>query len=67
MYKAEEEKAVIEGEEVTLYGISDENRFYCGFTVSRETAEGVAALLNANEVESCHVTDIIEDLFYSGV
>lgn len=66
MYKTKEEKTAIEDEEVTLYGIADENRFYCSFTQNRETAECVAALLNENEVAGCHVQDIIEDMFYSG-
>ena len=28
MYKTGEEKTVVEDEEITLYGIADENRFY---------------------------------------
>ena len=66
MYKAEEEQVVIEDEEITLYGVKDEDRFYCSFTDSRETAENFAEFLNENGVEACHVYDIIEDMFYSG-
>lgn len=66
MYKTEEEKAVIEDEEVTVYGIADESRFYCSFTLCKEIAEEVAAMLNENDVAACHVNDIIEDMFYSG-
>ncbi len=66
MYRAEEEKSVIEDEEVTLYGIADENCFYCSFTLCKEVAEKVADMLNENKVADCHVNDIIEDLFYSG-
>lgn len=66
MYKTEEEKAVIEDEEVILYGIADENRFYCSFTLCKEIADEVADLLNENEVDACHVNDVIEDMFYSG-
>ena len=66
MYKAEEQSVAMEDGVKILYGISDENRFYCEFTDSRETAENVAKLLNDNEVEGCHVSEIIEDLFYSG-
>lgn len=66
MYKTQEEKTVIEDEEVIVYGVSDENRFYCGFTLCRETADEVAALLNENDVATCHVIDVIEDMFYSG-
>lgn len=66
MYKTEEEKAVIEEEEVIVYGIADENRFYCGFTLCKEIADEVAAVLNENEVAACHVLDVIEDMFYSG-
>lgn len=66
MYRVEEEKIFVEGEEVTLYGVGDENRFYCGFTRSRQIAADFADLLNNNGVEACHVADIIEDMFYSG-
>ncbi len=66
MYKAEEKSVSTEDGVKFLYGISDEKRFYCEFTDSRETAENVANLLNDNEVEGCHVVEIIEDLFYSG-
>lgn len=65
MYKAEEQSVPTEDGVEILYGISDENRFYCEFTDSREIAENVAKLLNDNEVEDCHVLEIIEDLFYS--
>lgn len=66
MYKVEEEKTIIDDEDVVLYGIADENRFYCSFTLSRDVADRVADMLNKNEVAGCHVNDIIEDMFYSG-
>lgn len=66
MYKAEEQSVSTEDGVKILYGISDEKRFYCEFTDSREIAQKVAKLLNENNVESCHVSEIIEDLFYSG-
>ena len=66
MYKAEEQSVSTEDGVKILYGISDETRFYCDFTDSKETAENVVKLLNDNKVEGCHVPEIIEDLFYSG-
>ena len=66
MYKTGEEKTVVEDEEITLYGIADENRFYFGFTRDRNIADEVVILLNKNQVAPCHVADIIEDMFYSG-
>lgn len=66
MYKAEEQSVSTDDGVKILYGISDENRFYCEFTDSIETAQRVAKLLNDNDVEGCHVPEIIEDLFYSG-
>lgn len=66
MYKTEEQSVSAEDGVKILYGISDENRFYCEFTQSKEEAENVVKILNENEVESCHVLDVIEDMFYSG-
>ena len=67
MYRTEEEKVVVDDEEITLYGIADENRFYCSFTRSKKVADEFAEFLNKNCVASCHVADVIEDTFYSGV
>ena len=66
MYKVEEEKSVIEDEDVVLYGIADENRFYFSFTQDKKIAEEMVILLNENQVAPCHIADIIEDMFYSG-
>lgn len=65
MYRAESRKTSNGDEEETVYGIADENRFYCDFTKDSETALAVAKLLNEAEAEACHVLEIIEDMFYS--
>lgn len=66
MYKTSSQQSTIEGETQTLYGVADENRFYCDFTTDIGTAEAAVKFLNENNVEPCHVYEIIEDLFYSG-
>lgn len=65
MFRAELRKIINGDKEETVYGIADENRFYCDFTRDCETARELARLLNEMEVESCHVIEIIEDMFYS--
>lgn len=65
MYKTESKQSSIDEETQTLYGVADEECFYCDFTTDIDTAESIVKFLNENEVEPCHVFEIIEDLFYS--
>lgn len=66
LYKTQCKEIEIEGETQMLYGAADENCFYCDFTTDITEAEKTVNFLNENEVEPCHVVEIIEDLFYSG-
>ncbi len=66
MYRAEQKQISVEGCFVKVWGISDENGFILDFTTDNEKAEKLAAILNENSVERQHVTEIAEDLFYSG-
>ena len=54
----------IEGKETILFGIADESRDYGDFTDDLAQAERFVNLLNFEKVESVHVADIIEDMFY---
>lgn len=65
MYSTQCKKAEIEGETCTLYGVSDGSGFCFDFTTDEKAANKFAAFLNENDVEPCHVQEIIEDLFYS--
>jgi len=65
LYKAQSIETNIDGEIFILYGISGENGFLCDFTTDKRCAERFAEFLNKNNVEPCHVPDIIEDFFYS--
>jgi len=65
LYKTQCREADVEGEAFILYGVSDEIGFYIDFTTDKKLAERFANLLNANDVEACHVPEIIEDFFYS--
>lgn len=65
MYKVQEKETNIDGEIFILYGISDENGFYLDFTADEMCAGRFAEYLNRNNVEACHIPDLIEDLFYS--
>lgn len=66
LYKMQCKEIEIEGETRTLYGVSDENGFFCEFTENIAAAQKAVEFLNDNLVESCHICDVIEDLFYSG-
>lgn len=65
MYKIQCRETDVEGETHILYGISDENGFCFDFTTNEKCAEKFAEFLNMNAVEACHVSEIIEDFFYS--
>lgn len=65
MYKTQFAEKVIEGKKYKLYGVTDGNGFCLDFTPDERIAEEFADYLNKNEVEVCHVPEIIEDLFYS--
>ena len=54
----------IEGRETVLFGVADESRDYGDFTDNQAKAEEFVELLNSQNVESVHVPDIIEDMFY---
>ncbi len=54
----------IEDEEAVLFGIADESHDYGDFTDDQTKAEKFVELLNSERVESVHVPDIIEDMFY---
>ncbi len=53
-----------EGKKTVLFGVADECRDYGDFTDNRAKAEEFVDLLNSAKVESVHVPDIIEDMFY---
>ena len=54
----------IESEDIVLFGVADESCDYGDFTDDMAKAEEFIALLNYEKVESVHVPDIIEDMFY---
>lgn len=66
MYRVVRVSKTIDGETADLFGIEDYSLSVLDFTLIESEAEAVARLLNLNSVESVHVIDIIEDLFYSG-
>ncbi len=66
MYRVEKEQSEIEDSEIILCGIADENGMIMTLTSDFETAENFVKLLNELSVESCHVTEMAEDMFYSG-
>lgn len=53
-----------EGKETVLFGVADESCDYGDFTDNMAKAEEFVDLLNSEKVESIHVPDIIEDMFY---
>lgn len=65
MYRAEKEQTEIEECSATVCGIADENGMIISFTSDFEIAEEFARLLNELSVESCHVAEIAEDMFYT--
>ncbi len=54
----------IEDDEVILFGVADESHDFGDFTDDMTKAAHLVELLNAQKVESVHVQDIIEDMFY---
>ena len=54
----------IEGKETVLFGVADDNHDYSDFTDNMAKAEDFVNMLNSQKVESVHVPDIIEDMFY---
>lgn len=65
MYKTESVEKTIEGKVTVLYGITDGKSISIDFTANEAEAERFADFLNENDVEPCHVPEIIEDFFYS--
>ena len=66
LYKIQCKEFESEGETRTLYGVADENGFLLDFTDDIFAAQRIVDLLNINQVEQCHVFDVVEDLLYSG-
>lgn len=64
MYYLTETCKRIEDKKTVLFGVADESRDYGDFTEDLAQAEHFIDLLNSQKVESVHVADIIEDLFY---
>lgn len=64
MYRVKKEQQEIEGNAITLCGITDETGMIMTLTSDFETAENFVKLLNEFSVERCHVTEIAEDMFY---
>ncbi len=65
MYYVIRKTEMIEEEISIQYGIADETQIFCCFTKDEKEAQSVADLLNGCKVESIHVIDIIEDMFYT--
>ncbi len=54
----------IEDKDIVLFGVADESCDYGDFTDNLTKAEDFVNLLNSEKVESVHIHDIIEDMFY---
>ncbi len=54
----------IEDDEVILFGVADEGHDYGDFTDDMTKAANFVEMLNSQKVESVHVQDILEDMFY---
>lgn len=65
MYKTQCTEIEIEGETRVIYGAANMEGICYDFTTDIEEANRLVDFLNKNEVELCHVPEIIEDLFYS--
>ena len=65
MYTVEKVKIKAESSEKELYAVADESGIICDFTSNFSVAEKLVRALNKNNVERCHVMDVIEDIFYS--
>ncbi len=67
MYKSHEKTVNIENNSFKLYGIADENGFICDFTPDRIKNDKLINMLNKNDVERCHVKDIVCDIIFSEI
>ena len=65
MYKTHCTEIEIEGKMEVVYGAANPEGFCFDFTTDAEEADRLVDFLNKNEVELCHVPEVIEDLFYS--
>ena len=54
----------IDGREIVLYGVANENKDFGDFTDDVHKAKDFVGLLNKENAETMHVSDIIEDMFY---
>ncbi len=54
----------VENKDIVLFGVADESHDYGDFTDDMTKAENFVELLNSERVESVHVPEIIEDMFY---
>lgn len=64
MYFLTKASRQIEDDEVILFGVADESHDFGDFTDDMTKAANLVELLNTEKVESVHVSDIIEDMFY---
>lgn len=64
MYILTKNRIMVEGKETVMFGVADESRDYGDFTDNMAKSEDFVDLLNSEKVESVHVPDIIEDMFY---
>ena len=64
MYFLTKASRQIEDDEVILFGVADESHDFGDFTDDMTKAANLVELLNSEKVESVHVSDIIEDMFY---
>ncbi len=53
-----------EDDDVILFGVADESHDFGDFTDDMTKAANFVELLNSQKVDSVHVSDIIEDMFY---
>ncbi len=65
MYTVYSKAETIDGKEKLLFGIRSRNEDFCCFTDSKETAEAFAHLLNSEKVDKVHISELIEDYFYT--
>lgn len=65
MYLIAKETVVAEDSEMEFYGISDNNGLIITFTEDFEEAKKFVELCNENNVESNHISDLIEDFYYT--
>ena len=65
VYTVYSKAETIDGEEKLLFGIRSGNKDFCCFTDSKETAETFARLLNSENVDKVHISELIEDYFYT--